>query len=571
LVEGVGPGVRYRFQLDGEEALLPDPASRYQPEGVHGPSEVVDPSQFEWSDRGWPGLEREGQVIYELHVGTFTREGTWEAAACRLASLAELGVTVIEMMPVAEFAGQFGWGYDGVDLFAPSHLYGKPDDLRRFIDSAHAVGIGVILDVVYNHLGPDGNTLPAFSPDYFSEKHQCEWGEAINFDGEGAGPVREFFVSNAGYWIDEYHFDGLRLDATQQIFDDSERNVMAELTRRVREAARGRHTLVVAENQPQHTQLVRPESQGGLGMDALWNDDFHHAVRVALTGKNEFYYMDYLGSPQELVSAAKRGFLYQGQRYLLSKKPQGTSTRGLPPSAFVNFIQNHDQVANSARGLRIQALTSPGRFRAISAYLLLAPGTPMLFQGQEFASSSPFYYFCDHHDKLAPLVSRGRGEFLSQFPSIAPEETRAYLADPCDRRTFEACKLNHSERDRPPHQEIYELHRDLLRLRREDETFHEPRAGGVDGAVLGDEAFALRFFGRNDEQDDRLLIVNLGRDLRLAPAPEPLLAPPENASWRVLWSSEAPAYGGGGTPGLEDEQGLRLPGHTAVVLVPREA
>jgi len=318
------PATRYGFRLDGSQKLYPDPASRFQPEGPHGLSEIVDPAAFAWTDQQWPGPSRRGQVVYELHVGTFTPEGTWEAASRELPELASLGITVIEVMPIAEFQGRFGWGYDGVDQFAPSHLYGPPDDLRRFIDRAHAAGIAVILDVVYNHLGPVGNYLGAFAPAYFTKRYENEWGDAINFDGPDAAPVREFFVVNAGYWIDEFHFDGLMLDATQQIFDASPRNVMAEIGQAVRQSARHRRTLIVAENEPQHTKLIRPESDGGLGLDALWNDDFHHSAMVALTGRSEAYYSDTYGHAQEFISAAKYGYLYQGQHYHWQRNTRGT-------------------------------------------------------------------------------------------------------------------------------------------------------------------------------------------------------------------------------------------------------
>jgi maltooligosyltrehalose trehalohydrolase len=313
LVPQAGAGTRYRYRLGGQEAF-PDPASRFQPEGPHGPSQVVDPTTFPWRDGQWSGVGIEGQVLYEMHIGTFTQEGGWAAAGRELAELAACGVTVIELMPVADFPGCFGWGYDGVGLFAPVALYGEPDDLRRFVDEAHACGLGVILDVVYNHLGPSGNYLGQFSADYFTSKYANEWGQALNFDGEHCGPVREFFLANAAYWVAEYHFDGLRLDATQQIFDDSPEYIVTAIARRVRQAAGGRKTIVVAENEVQDATLVRPATAGGSGLDGLWNDDFHHAAMVALTGRSEAYYSDYTGKAQEFLSMLKYGYLYQGQR-----------------------------------------------------------------------------------------------------------------------------------------------------------------------------------------------------------------------------------------------------------------
>jgi maltooligosyltrehalose trehalohydrolase len=565
-VDGVQAGDLYRFRLDGD-LLVPDPASRFQPEGPHGPSQVIDPDAFRWTDSGWRGVSLAGQVLYEMHIGTFTPEGTWQAATDQLPALAEIGVTVLEVMPVADFPGRFGWGYDGVDPFAPTRLYGTPDDFRRFVDRAHSLGVGVILDVVYNHFGPDGCYLRELSEHYFSTRYKNEWGDPINFDDEHSGPVREFFLSNAEYWIREMHLDGLRLDATQQIFDSSSEHILAALSRRVREAAGGRATLLVAENEPQEVRMIRPREHGGLGLDALWNDDFHHSAMVLLTGRNEAYYRDHLGTPQEFIAAAKWGYLYQGQWYLWQQKRRGTSVLRCPPAAFVNFTQNHDQVANSARGLRCHQLTSPGRHRAMTALLLLMPGTPMLFQGQEFSASSPFLFFADHKPELGKLVARGRAEFLRQFPCVATPDVRALLADPADIQTFQRCKLDPAERQR--NDQAVQLHRDLLALRREDPTFAAQRLRGVDGAVLGSDAFVLRYFRDEDEQD-RLLLVNFGRDLHLCPAPEPLLAPPEGRHWQRRWSSEDVRYGGNGTPPLETEEGWLVPGECAVVLVPVE-
>jgi maltooligosyltrehalose trehalohydrolase len=558
-------GTCYRFRLDGGPRLLADPASRFQPDGPHGVSQVVDPAAFAWTDAGWRGVAAEGQVLYELHVGTFTSEGTWAAAARELPALARLGVTVIELMPVADFAGTFGWGYDGVDLYAPTRLYGTPDDFRAFVDRAHAAGLGVILDVVYNHVGPDGSVLREFAEAYFTRRHAHEWGDGIDYDGPDAGPVREFFVANAGYWIDEFHLDGLRLDATQTIHDASPDHVLAAITRRVREAARGRRTLVVAENEPQDARLVRPVAAGGFGMDALWNDDFHHAARAAATGRGEAYYQDYRGSPQELISAVKWGYLYQGQRSRWQGKARGTPAFDVAPAAFTVYLQNHDQVANSGRGRRLHELTSPGRLRALTALQLLGPGTPLLFQGQEFCASSPWLFFADHRGDLADAVRRGRRQFLGQFPGLAAPEAAAALPDPCDIRTFERCKLDPGERER--HAEAHALHGDLLALRRRDPVLRAQRARAVDGAVLAPEALVLRFLGGS--VGDRLLLVNLGPDLALSPMPEPLLAPPAGSEWEVAWSSEQPRYGGGGTPPLAAGEGWHLPGHAALLLAPR--
>ena len=568
---GVSPksraGDRYRFRLVGEEGLFPDPASRFQPEGPHGPSEVVDPALFRWTDGSWRGVERTGQILYEMHIGTFTPEGTWTAALAELPALAEVGVTVLEIMPIADFPGRFGWGYDGVDWFAPTRLYGTPDDVRRFVDRAHSLGLGVILDVVYNHFGPDGNYITQFTGDYVSDVHVTEWGAALNFDGRNSSGVREFVVSNARYWIEEFHFDGLRLDATQSLFDASPSHIVREITTAVHQAARPRGALVIAENESQEAKLARPEARGGYGVDAVWNDDYHHSAMVALTGKAEAYFSDYRGTAQELLSAVKRGYLHQGQTSFWQKKPRGSPALDLDPASFVAFLQNHDQVANSGRGRRVHQLTSPGRYRALTALTLLAPATPMLLQGQEFAASAPFLFFADHEGELAELVREGRRTFLAQFPSLALPETQSQLDDPGQLSTFAACKLNFSER--AAHAAAYTLHRDLIALRRRDPVFRNAqRRGSVDGFVLNDEAFALRVFGQ--EAGDRLIVVNLGRQLHWKTISDPLFAPPEAASWQKLWSSNDAAYGGEGTPPLESERGIDIPAECTIVLAPSE-
>jgi maltooligosyltrehalose trehalohydrolase len=564
-----GAGSRYRFRLDGEEYLYPDPASRFQPDGPHGPSQVVDATAFQWTDDGWPGVVVAGQVLYEMHVGTFTKEGTWAAAALELPQLKELGVTCLEVMPVADFAGTFGWGYDGVNLFAPTRLYGSPCEFRRFVDRAHGLGIGVILDLVYNHLGPDGNYLTQFSQDYFNAEHKTDWGDALNFDGQNSAPVREFYLTNARYWIEEFHLDGFRFDATQAIVDSSPRHILAEITEMSRRAGGKRSIYLINENEPQNTQLVRPIDAGGFGMDALWNDDFHHSALVALSGHNEAYYSDYFGKPQEFIAAAKWGYLYQGQRYKWQRKRRGTPAIDLPPTAFVHFLQNHDQVANSGRGLRAHEITSFGELKAMTALLLLMPQTPMLFQGQEFAASSPFYYFADHNPELAKLVCAGRAKELAQFPSVATPQMQASLLDPADRSTFERSKIDHADRARGQHALVWQLHKDLLQLRREQPVFRRvQRREDIDGAVLGDGAFVLRFFG----DGDRLLVVNFSVDLELNPCPEPLMAAPAGQRWSILWSSEDPKYGGCGTAALDTEdEGWLLPGRAAVVLEPMPA
>ncbi len=558
------PDALYRFRLDQGEQLYPDPASRFQPEGPQGPSCVVDPFAFDWSDAKWAGVRLPGQVIYELHVGTFTMEGTYRAAAAQLHELARIGITVIELMPLADFAGKFGWGYDGVNLFAPTRLYGSPDDLRSFVNDAHAAGIAVILDVVYNHFGPEGNYLGSFSDDYVTDRYTNDWGQSLNFDGPNSCPVREYFVSNARYWIDEFHFDGFRFDATQDICDRSPEYIIGAIGRAARAAAGERPLILVAENEPQETRLVRPESDGGDDLDGLWNDDFHHSAIVALTGRNEAYFTDYAGAPQEFISTAKRGYLFQGQHYTWQSKGRGTSTAGLPPEAFVAFIENHDQVANGASGERVRVQTSPGKYRAMTALLLMGPWTPMLFQGQEFGATTPFIFFSDMSADLRDAIQKGRFEFLMQFPSAATEEAQERLPAPANPETFTRCKLNFAER--ATNQHLYDLHIDLLRLRHDDARFRQQPIGAVDGAVLTDSSFVLRFFGSDAET--RLLIVNFGQRIELPIIPEPLLAPPTAHGWDTLWSSDSPRYGGPGAVPLAAGREWVLSSESAVVLHP---
>jgi len=532
VVKGARAGTRYRFRLDGEEDAYPDPASRYQPEGPHGPSEVVDPNAFQWGIRSAAHtIDPRALVISEIHIGTFTPGGTYLSAIEKLPLLAGAGINMVEVMPVSEFPGRFGWGYDGVDWFAPAHIYGTPDDFRRFVDAAHAEGVGVILDVVYNHFGPDGCYWTKYTPEYFTDRYHNDWGEAINFASEG---VREFCAENAAYWIDEFHLDGLRLDATQDIHDPTATHILEDVARAARAAAPDRTISIVAENEGQNCTLIRE-----YGIDAIWNDDWHHSALVAMGRKPEAYYSDYRGRPQELVSMAKRGFLYQGQWYSWQKKHRGTSTTGIDVRRFVHYLENHDQVANTATGERAYQLTSPGRYRAMAALLLLGPETPMLFQGQEFASSKPFLYFADHKPELAAAVRKGRAEFLSQFPSV--RQLAHQLAPPEEVGTFERCKLDWSERE--TNREALAFHKELIALRR------AYPAEVLDGAVLGERVLVLRF------KDDRLLIVNLGPEIDIDPAAEPLLAPPDGCKWSLLWSSSS-----------EDFEKWHVPAECAILL-----
>jgi maltooligosyltrehalose trehalohydrolase len=556
-------GARYRFRVN--DRFYPDPASRFQPEGPHGPSCIVDPTQFRWTDSQWSGLTLKNQVIYEMHIGTFTREGTWRAASKQLEELARIGITVIEMMPVADFPGKFGWGYDGVNLFAPAHLYGVPDDLRNFINRAHSLGLGVILDVVYNHFGPDGNYLGAFSDDYLTRENENEWGDAINFDGPNSGPVREFFITNGRYWIEEFHFDGFRFDALHAIRDRSSEYIIGAIGRAARKAAGVRSIILIAENDRQEAKMVWPRKEGGDDLDGMWNDDFHHSAIVALTGRKEAYFGDYRGSSQEFISAAKYGFLYEGQALSWRKALRGSPTIGIAPEAFVCFIENHDQIANTGRGERVRFQASPARYRAMTALLLLGPWTPLLFQGEEFGASNPFMFFADIGDvSVRAAIQKGRAEWLAPFLSLSEDEAQKTLAAPDDPSVFSRCKLDFSEREK--NRELYDLHVDLLKLRREDSRFRLQIPDGIDGAVLGSASFVLRYFSQDN--DDRLLLVNLGERQVLYPASEPLLAPPLGSAWETLWTTESPRYGGADAVVTATSARWVLPGEATVVLRP---
>ena len=560
-VRGLRAGELYGFLIDGE-GPFPDPCSRFQPQGPHGPSQLVDPQHYAWRDRPWRGVTLPGQVVYELHVGTFTPEGTFDAAAGELSALRELGITLIELMPVAEFPGRWNWGYDGVALYAPYHGYGDYEALKRFVDAAHAQQIGVILDVVYNHFGPDGAYALRFSREYVTDRYDNEWGDAINFDGPNSLPVRAFFLENACYWVREFHLDGLRIDATQSLHDASRVHILAELSERVRSAARPREVILIGENEPQDVRCLAALADGGFGLDALWNDDFHHSARVALTGRRDGYFHDYFGHAQELISTVKRGFLYQGQYYPWQKKSRGTAVTNEPAAAFVGYLQNHDQVGNTFYGARLQEITSPARLRALTALLLLAPHTPLIFMGQEFAASAPFPFFADHGPDLAPKVHDGRREFLRQFASFRTEHDQKRIPDPAAEQTFLRAKLALTERD--SNGRVLKLHRDLLRIRRDDEVLRAQARRAIDGAVLSARAFVLRWFG--GELGDRLLLINLGEEIPAQAAPEPLFAPPAGASWHTRWASEHPDYGGMGAVHPCTDHGWCAPAESATLL-----
>ena len=544
------PALLYRYRVDAR-GPWPDPCSRYQPQGVHGPSQLVDAAAFAWTDSQWRGTRLRGQILYELHIGTFTPEGTFDAAAGKLEYLRDLGITMLEIMPIGECPGRWNWGYDGVQLYAPYHVYGEPDSFRRFIDRAHALGIAIILDVVYNHLGPDGNYLKCFSAHYFSDRYKTDWGEALNFDGEHSRPVRDFIIDNACYWIREFHLDGFRLDATQSIFDSSQPHILAELVQRARAAALPRDIVFIAENEQQRGEHLLPMDQGGFDIDAMWNDDFHHAARVALTGSRDGYFRDYTGRAQEFVSCIRRGFLYQGQWYAWQAQGRGSPLAAGRAAACVHFVQNHDQVGNTFVGTRIHGACAPARYRALLAVTLLAPQTPLLFMGQEFAATTPFKFFADHHEDLGRLVHGGRRIFMAQFRAYADPQVQALICDPRAPESFLDSRLDWSQVH--SHAHALQLHRDLIQLRRNDPVISRQDLTAFDAATLREHAFVLRWF--DADAGDRLLVVNLDRDLIGESFAEPLLAPPSDREWIMAWSSETPAYGGFGTGAVVENGG----------------
>ena len=510
LVGGAGPGTRYRYRLD-DHLSRPDPYSRSQPEGVHGPSEVVDPDAFEWHDASWRGMGIQGAVIYELHVGTATPEGTFDSLVTQLPRLHSLGVTAIEPMPVVEFPGARNWGYDGVDAFAVSRAYGGPEALKRLVDAAHAHGIGVILDVVYNHLGPDGNYLRDFSPDYFTDRYQTPWGAAINYDGPHSEWVRKLVVDNARFWIDEYHADGLRLDATHAIFDRSPTHVLAELTQAVRASTPAeREIVLIAETSENDVRYLRPVEEGGFGLDAVWADDFHHSLRRYLAGDHEGYYANYEGTLEEVANCIRQGWLYEGQPTRSGKQePRGTRARDRPAWQFVYVLQNHDQVGNRAFGERLHHQIGLERFAAASALLLFLPFTPMLFMGEEFGASTPFQYFTDHNPELGRLVTEGRRREFRAFSAFADPAARERIPDPQAESTFGNSKLPLVEIGSPAAAWLQSLYARLIALRTTDPVLRDQARERTESRVLSRDVLAVRRW-RGDQE--RLLLVNFGDD-----------------------------------------------------------
>lgn len=468
------PGDDYAFSLDGGEPL-PDPRSPWQPGGPFGPSRMVDHAAFAWSDRRWQAPPLASAVIYELHIGTFTAEGTFEAAIARLDHLAALGVTHVEIMPVAQFPGARGWGYDGVDLYAPQNTYGGPEGLKRLVDACHARGLAALLDVVYNHLGPSGNFLSRFGP-YFTDEYKTPWGMAINLDGAGSDEVRRFLCDNALMWLRDYHFDGLRIDAIHAVYDRSATHLLEQMASEVAalEAQIGRHVALIAESDLNDPRVVRSREVGGFGLAAQWSDDFHHALHAALTGERDGYYADF-GSLADVAHAWRHAYVYEGRYSVARQRRHGRPTSGLPASRFVVFSQNHDHIGNRALGERTAALLSPGRLRIAAALVCLAPFIPLLFQGEEWGASAPFFYFTDHQDAaLGQAVREGRRR---EFAAFGWEPER--IPDPQAGETFARSKLDWRELEQESHADLFAWYRALLRLRRDVPAL---ATGGLDEA-----------------------------------------------------------------------------------------
>ncbi|MCB8822193.1 malto-oligosyltrehalose trehalohydrolase [Microvirga rosea] len=549
IASGARPGSRYGYRIDGE-LIVPDPASRLQPDDVHGLSEVTDPASYAWTDTDWTGRPWEETVLYEVHIGTATPEGTYGGLMAKLESLRDLGITAIELMPIAEFPGRRNWGYDGVLPFAPDAAYGRPDDLKRLIDHAHRLGMMVFLDVVYNHFGPSGNYLHAYAASFFTERHQTPWGGGINVDGDESRTVREFFVHNALYWLEEFHIDGLRFDAVHAISDDSEPHFIEELASRIRQAVPDRQVHLVLENEANQARwLERRQDAKPRLHTAQWADDIHNAWHALLTGESEGYYEDYADQPlARLGRALAEGFAYQGE----PSAHKGGRTRGepsshLPPSAFVSFLQNHDQIGNRAFGERLSHLVPADRLALARAIFLLSPHIPLLFMGEEWAASAPFQFFVDYEDEpdLATAVREGRRNEFKQFKAFASLEASMRVPDPTDRATFERSKLDWSERDREPHRIVLDQTRQLLEMRR---TFIVPlTASGFRGSRhQGHSTNALDILWTFDAGSLRLL-ANFGG--------EPLKDHVDDTV-KIIWAS----------PGVDLSATLSLPSWAAIIM-----
>ena len=555
VLSGVEPGSTYKYRLNGSDEW-PDPVSRYQPEGPHGPSAVVDPSAFEWTDDAWRGVPQDRLVLYELHVGTFSSEGTFDGVIPHLPYLRDLGVTALEILPVAQFAGERNWGYDGVALYAPQNSYGGPDGFRRLIDASHAAGLAVYLDCVYNHFGPEGNYTGLYG-NYTTTKYQTPWGEAINMDGPGSEEVRRFFIENALYWVREYHIDGFRLDATDRIIDESATHFLQALTTAVHaEAERlGRHIVVIAESDANDARYVAPPALNGHGLDGQWGDDFHHALHALLTGERTGYYEQF-GSVHDLAKAFRQNFVYDGVYSEYRQRRHGNSPKLAQARQFVVASQNHDQVGNRAAGERLASLVSFESAKLAAATYLLSPYIPLIFMGEEYAETAPFQYFTSHTDPdLAKAVSEGRRNEFKRF------KWSGDVPDPQDEATFQRSKLDHSLREGGRHKALNALYRELLRLRREQPAL--AHLSKEDQEVIPFEAEHALYVRRWHEGHEVVLAFNFAENLVDITLPIP------NGEWKRILDTADTRFGGQGseTPGKvtsEDRVSLRLPGRSAV-------
>jgi malto-oligosyltrehalose trehalohydrolase len=545
LIAPHGAGTRYYYRID-DELNVPDPAARFAPDGVQGPSEVVNPHAFEWHPTQWRGLPWHRAVVYELHVGTFTAEGTFAAIVPRLRELAELGINTIELLPIATFPGRHGWGYDGVLPFAPHPVYGRPDDLKRLIEAAHQAGVAVVLDVVYNHFGPQGNYLHRYASGFFTEKYHTPWGAAIDFESAAGRNVREFFTQNALYWLNEYCFDGLRLDAVHAIHDSSDPHFVDELASAIdRGPGRERHVHLILENHDNEVSRLRATDAVS---KAQWNDDFHHVAHVLMTEEVDGYYANYASdAAKRLGRILAEGYAYQGEPYGEHGEPRGERSVELPPTAFIDFLQNHDQIGNRAFGERLASLTRPEQLRAAFALLLLSPHVPMLFMGEEYAALQPFLYFCDYEGELAAAITNGRRAEFAQFRAFTDSAALEKIPDPNAPTSFEQSRLRWDERLQPPHREWLAYVRELLQLRAEHVAPRVPsiRSGAATYAAT---ACCVQVKWPMQDRETLHLQANLG-DLPCEAAPikrarvihssHPSAATVTHlAAWEVRWTIE---------------------------------
>ena len=557
-VPQVGAGADYVYVLDGERER-PDPVSRWQPGGVHAPSRVVDPASFRWSDQGWSGIPLRDFIIYELHTGTFTREGTFESMIPRLPYLRDLGITAIEIMPVAEVPGNRNWGYDGASLYAPQSSYGGPTGLKKLVDACHQHGLAVVLDVVYNHLGPEGNYLPEFAP-CFTDTHHTPWGKAINFDGPESDGVRRFIIDNALYWLTEYHVDALRLDAIHGIYDFGARHILDELSQAFQDQARRlqRQAWLIAESDLEDVRIINPRAKGGYAFDAQWHDDFHHALYALLTGQREGFLMDF-GAVANLSKSVTEGFVFDWKYSHYRRRHYGSSSKDRPGEQFVGFIQNHDQVANTSRGKRLSSLVSSGQQKLAAVLTLSSPFLPLLFMGEEYGETAPFLYFTSFHDPgLAAAVTAGRKKELGSHYS------ESEFADPQAPGTFEHCKLDWSKTEVSPHAEILRLYRDLISLRRRHLSLANCRKELTE--IQFNEQRKWLLMKRSDPSGSgALLVFNFSSEAQSIPVLD------SDHSWRLaLWTGDA-IYGGGSGPRPVERPGsvsqLLLAGFEAAILI----